>query len=139
MKQSNVIRNSTSLFNFPLVVVKKKGTDQDGKQKLRICVDFCKLNELTENEVYGLPKFTRNFKIPRIIKILYNIYLDLKARYHQIRIDEGDIHKIAFSTKSGHYEYVRMPFGLSFIPSTFTRAMRAVLIGLEKMWTILMT
>jgi len=50
MKQANIIRNSTSPFNFPLVVVKKKEADQDGEQNLRMCVDFCKLNEMTENE-----------------------------------------------------------------------------------------
>ncbi|CAH1720592.1 unnamed protein product [Aphis gossypii] len=42
MKQDNIIQNSVSPFNFPLVIVKKKIGD-DGKQKLRVCVDFRKL------------------------------------------------------------------------------------------------
>lgn len=133
MKQDNIIRNSTSPFNFPLVVVKKKETDQDGKQKLRICVDFRKLNEMTENEAYSLPNLLEILESLGSSK--YFSTLDLKSGYHQIKIDESDIHKTAFSTKTGHYEYVRMPFGLSSAPATFTRAMKAVLMGLEEMCT----
>ena len=129
MKQNNIIRNSTSPFNFPLVVVKKKGTDPDGKQKLRICVDFRKLNEITENEAYSLPNLLEILESLGSSK--YFSTLDLKSGYHQIKIDESDIHKTTFSTKSGHYEYIRMPFGLSSAPATFTRAMKAVLMGLN--------
>ncbi|KAL4107224.1 hypothetical protein QTP88_017607 [Uroleucon formosanum] len=133
MKQNNIIRNSTSPFNFPLIVVKKKGADPDGKQKLRICVDFRKLNEITENEAYSLPNLLEILESLGSSK--YFSTLDLKSGYHQIKIDESDIHKTAFSTKSGHYEYIRMPFGLSSAPATFTRAMKAVLMGLEEMCT----
>ncbi|KAF0765587.1 Uncharacterized protein FWK35_00006035 [Aphis craccivora] len=55
MKSNKIIRDSKSPFNFQLVVVKKKNLDSAGKPKLRICVDFRKLNEVTENEAYGLP------------------------------------------------------------------------------------
>jgi hypothetical protein len=96
-------------------------------------VDFRKLNEITENEAYGLPN---------LIEILVSLgsskyfsTLDLASRYHQIKINEQDRHKTAFYTKSGHYEYIRMPFGLSSAPAIFTRAMKAVLMGLEKMCT----
>lgn len=59
----------------------------------------------------------------------------LASNYHQIKINEVDTHKTAFSTKSGHYEYLRMPFGLSSAPATFSRAMKSVLMGLEEMST----
>lgn len=58
MKESNIIRNSVSSFNFPLLVVKKKSLDNEGKPKLRICVDFRKLNEECENEAYELHNLT---------------------------------------------------------------------------------
>ncbi|KAL4100898.1 hypothetical protein QTP88_020923 [Uroleucon formosanum] len=131
MKQDKIIRNSTSPFNFPLVVVKKKNLTNEGTPKLRICVDFRKLNEITENEAYGLPNLLEILESLGSSK--YFSTLDLASGYHQIRINKVDTHKTAFSTKSGHYEYLRMPFGLSSAPATFTRAMKSVIMGLEEM------
>jgi len=95
IKQSNIIKKSVSPFNFPLVVVKKKpGTD--GQQKLRICVDFRKLNEVTKNEVYGLPNLVEILESLGSSK--YFSTLDLVSGYHQITINSDDTHKTAFST-----------------------------------------
>lgn len=66
-------------------------------------MDFRKLNEMTENEAYSLPNLLEILEPLGLSK--YFSTLDLKSGYHQIKIDESDIHKTAFSTKSGHYEY----------------------------------
>lgn len=41
-----------------------------------------------------------------------------------------DIPKTAFTVEGGHFEYVRMPFGLKNAPATFQRVMDSVLKGL---------
>ena len=50
--------------------------------------------------------------------------------FHQIPLDEADAHKTAFSTPSGHFEFVRMPFGLKNAAPEYQRAMNMTFDGM---------
>ena len=52
--------------------------------------------------------------------------IDLRFRYHQIRVKEEDIPKTAFRTRYRHYEFTVMLFGLTNAPAVFMDYMNRI-------------
>ncbi|KAL0130247.1 hypothetical protein PUN28_002085 [Cardiocondyla obscurior] len=128
MLKEDIIRQSSSQWNAPILVVPKK-VDASGKAKLRIVVDFRKINEITIGDSFPIPNITEI--LDQLGNAKYFTILDLASGYHQIQMKEEHKCKTAFSTPHGHYEFNRMLFGLKNAPATFQRLMNSVLAGLQ--------
>ena len=113
------IRPSSSPAGYPILFVPKK----DGK--LRLCVDYRKLNDITIKNRYPLPLINELRETTAKAQIFTK--LDIRDAYYRIRIKEGDEWKTAFRTRFGHYEYQVMPFGLTNAPASFQALINDVL------------
>lgn len=112
------IRLSTSPYNAPSVFISKP----DGS--CRWCQDYRMLNTRTAKNKLVMPRIDDLFDR---VRAKFYTKLDLKQGFNQIRIAKEDVEKTAFSTSTGHYEWMVMPFGLCNAPATFQSLMQFIL------------
>lgn len=124
--ETGVIRESSSPWSAPVVLITKKLPN--GEQKIRLCIDYRALNKVTVRDIFPIPNI--NDTVNQFGHSSIFSTFDITSAYHQISIEESDKQKTAFSTPDGHWEFNKMPFGLSNAPSTFQRFIICTLAGL---------
>ena len=122
MLKHGIISHSTSEYNSPVLVVKKKGGEK------RFCNDYRKLNSITRRDRFPLPIIDN--VLAQLSGNEFYTCLDVTSGYWQVSVSEKTRPKTAFSTDKGHFEYNVVPFGLTNAPAVFSRLMGRIMAGL---------
>ena len=123
MQSQGIIEPCQSEWASNIVLVTKK----DGS--IRFCVDYRKLNSLTEKDAYPLPRIETC--LDTLSGAAWFSTFDLRSGFHQVKVNPRDANKTTFTCHRGTFRFPRMPFGLCNAPATFQRLMDTVLLGLN--------
>lgn len=127
MLKDDIIENSKSPYNAPLLLVPKKNVAD--KKKWRVVVDFRKLNDKIVNDKFPLTRLEDI--LDKLGRAKWFSTLDMTSSFHQIELHEDSRPLTAFSTTNGYYQFKRLPFGLKISSNSFQRMLTIALAGLE--------
>lgn len=122
MLDNGIIRPSSSPWNAPVILVKKK----DGS--MRFVCDFRGLNNATKKDSYPLPHIRD--VIDKMQGARFWTTLDAASAYWSMPVAEEDKEKTAFSVPRGKFEFNVTPFGLCNAGASYQRMMDITLAGL---------
>lgn len=116
--KNKIIQPSVSEYASPIVLVKKK----DGTK--RLCVDFRLLNKKIAKDRYPLPLIEDQLDALQNARVFST--LDLKNGFFHVRVDELSRKYTAFIVPDGHFEFLRVPFGLCNSPAIFQKFVNVI-------------
>ena len=115
MMEKGVIVPCISNWSSPVTLVPKR----DGS--IRFCIDYRKLNAITKDDLYPIPRLDEPLSLMRGSK--YFSVMDADSCYWQIPLDRKSQEKTTFTCHLGTFMFKVMPFGLKCAPASCVRAM----------------
>jgi len=114
---------SDAEWSFPVVVVPKPGGH------FRFFVDYRRLNERTVKDVCPIPRM--DDCLDSLGNATVFSTLDCIAGYWKISVAAEDRDKTTFTSQTGLFRFLWLPFGLVNAPASFQRALDIILSGLR--------
>ena len=124
------IEESTAEWSSPIVTVRKPNG------KIRICVDFRKVNAVMTPVPFYMPRIEEVLEATGQAKVISK--MDLSKGYYQVMVCPEDRDKTTFVCHKGKFRFTRMPFGVCNAPAVFQTLMDGVVRGLESFCRVYM-
>ena len=118
----SLVTRPTDWCSGMVVVCNKNG-------KVRICVDYTRLNRTVRREHHVIPAVDTNLAKRSNAKVFSK--LDACSGFWQIPLSVKSKLLTTFITPKGRFCFNRLPFGISLAPEHFQRQMSNVLEGLD--------
>ena len=116
--KQDVIEKTDSPWGAPVIVVYCFG-------KPRVCVDYRKVNAISQSDEYPLPRQTDILRALTGSQWLSTF--DALSGFHQVKVKEEHQEITAFRCHRGLMKFKRLPFGLRNGPAVFQRVMNDIL------------
>ena len=136
MLSMKIIQPSHSPYGSPCSLVRKP-LEKGKPQPPRFVVDYWHLNSITQGDGYPIPSVSNISDALSGGKLFAK--LELASGYWQVPVNPKHVHKTAFATHLGLYEFLHMPYGLKTAPQTFQRILNTVFSEFLYQWLIIYT
>lgn len=116
--EEGIIQPSSSEYASPVVVTTKK----DGTP--RLCIDYRRLNRQVVRDRFPLPLI--DDILDKLCDARVFSTLDLRNGFFHVAVKEDSRKYLAFVTRSGQWEFLKVPFGYCNSPAVFQRHINCV-------------
>ncbi len=124
--ETGIIEYSHSKWASPIVIVMKK----NGKD-IRLCIDYRCVNQLINLMAYPLPLIDE--LLDNFGEIMWFLSLDMASGFWAILMTNRAKEISAFICPLGHFQWVRMPFGLKNAPLIYQQVIDNCLWGFVRL------
>jgi len=128
MIEDNIITQVDEPTEWVNSIVCNVTTTEEGKTKVRLCLDPKDLNENIRREHY----YTRTIDeiLPKLHNKKYFSVADTKKGYYHVELDYESSLLCTFNTPFGRYRFNRLPFGVNVSQDIFQRKLDDVYQGI---------
>ena len=134
MLKLHIIWPSFSTWGAPCILVCKP-LEKGLPRPPRFVVDCRGLNTVTSGDGYPIPSVSNVLDALSGGKTFAK--LDLASGYWRVLVNPDHVHKTAFATHLGLYEFTCMPYDLKPTPQTFQRILNSVFADFLYQWLII--